>query len=1445
MSAILPLGRISPVVRLAAFMCLLVSFPAVSIAAGFAPSVLSSDPEELEFSVELSAPSWRRGVAADPAQEVWNARLPGFTFVGTPGQTRVLRTGGWLVVPPGTTPRLEVVREDWQPLDGRRLAIEPIPVMRGDQETGGYFEESVVPRPGEVLPEDRIPDSILADMRGPSLAVSSGPAVQLGTVAWWRGRRIVNYVLSPMRARADGRATAFLHGGQWRIRFVDDPTAGRTPPAGAARRLTGKGDDRFAGFLLNGELLMGLSTEAAHRGVAPAKAARPRDKGTPLGYPDVRLPVLATQLHRVRASELIDRDLIPGGGAVADDQIRLYQRRYVAELDDPTNDHTRPYIEVEVPIHMVGDGGVFDGDDLFLFWGLRLRDDGEFDYTVGETLYELDDAGDRFEINNEANIYWLQLAEPDAETDWARMESTSLDVSTGSPLTTYRRTDYLNEAVDYRENVPAIDIDRYYYNNYQDNEVRVGLDFWAPVEGQTGAVIRAGISNWATAGRTLLVDLMQGDDLLASLPDFFTDTRYERIFSTLLPPTALTAADLDFRLRNSFAGFRLYSYLDWVELSYDAHYAAPFGRLLFPGSDVPGTSNLEIPGFTSNDVGLIEVTDPRNPRFVVLAGNNLVDNGDGYTLSLHVPQPSGIRRFYTATRMTSNGVADVRYQDARLSDDIVPTALAESSADVLVVTHPEFRERTEQWVEYRRTRAGASGLTFQIVEPQDLYDWYTGGLKNPWAIKRLVNHALASSTWGSWSLVLVGDANENPRELEVPTAGRIWSKDWVPTHFHVQTASGLAPEILASDEWFANPDAADGSGFPGTTLEPADLYVGRFPVNSNSDFDRIFTKVRQAENSQPGETWRRRAIFTADDAWSSANLGIGGAVLAYKSWERDFEISERYMASLWANNLGMVSLEADSVWLSTFMDLLHPDLNETVLISEAREWCETSGAVARLITALSAGGLIAHYQGHANHWLMAHEVWFQHDMRSDSIYNRRDVDELTNVGKPWLFCGMGCHLADFIQNVGHPAAMVEPGMGEKMLVMTDAGAYAVYASSGYEYLSPNRNLSERFLERLTMAPPSTTVRGQSVTSRWMLGEVMWAAESDLLAAANVSTNRNMVYQYTVLGDPLMYLDCGAPEVDAELVGAGGGPIEGEVDLLAVDAGGTRLISLQARDEAGIDRLRVVDSTSADLTGQVVTDEQVFYDNGSRQIIDYELTVPVRPFDHQVLVHVHDSADQLDGDDHAVITLNVEQVESVFTAEDGEPLDAATFVFTVGDPVELSMTVQSAAWFDDDTEVTLDGDNIQVSDFLYTVESNHLLQVEYTATAMDEKVARSVELSINGYVSIVELEAGAAEAPSAAISGLVNFPNPMREETRFVFATNLRSGNGTVRVWTVSGRSVVEVPFILAGDGQEMVGWNGRDREGDHLANGTYLYRVEVDNAGGQVRSDMQRLVIMR
>jgi hypothetical protein len=1412
------------------------------------PVIEVDTAQELRFSLDIPAVNWRPAAPGTDGEPRWEALLEGYATAGLPAKPRVPRDGGFLLVAPGMRPVLDVVRESWETVAPRQLAIEPIPILRGDPQSDEVFASEFTPTPGKRLPLESIPETVQEDLALPPVAIVGMPAVTLGEPGWWRGRRVVSYAVSPVQVDGQGRAVRTLSNGTWRVRFVPDAEFAKAAlPVEAQSRLVGSGDQRFGFLFLNGGSLSSWPTEAAARGVArdevPAavKALRGAARGTPLGYPEVRLPVPRTQLYRVRAQQLRDNGLLPNE-PIQEGQIRLYQRRYYGLLDDPTDDQGAPYVEVEVPIQMDGEGDLFDGDDEFVFWGLRPRDDTAFTAEIAGEEISLTDCGDAKELNNDYNVYWLQLADPDQGENWARMgTATPFPAAEGSPLPSYRRQDYYEEALAYRENVPSIAVDRAYFNSYLATQVNVSLSLWSPVPGQTGGSLGIGIAGFSGSERTITSNLVGAGGTYA-LPSFIVNSVYEATRTLPLPPAALveTAVSLRLEAPTNPAG-RLYSFLNWVRIEYDARFVAVDGRLQFNGGSEAAANDLEVTGFTTNDVSLFEVTDARVPLRVVLAPDNVVGADGQYRLSLQVDQSAGMRTFYAVSNTGGDGIADIRYFDATLATNpIVPTQLAGVEADLLVVCHPDFREAAQRWIDHRRARAGVEGLTIQVVSPQDLYDWYSGGLKNPWAIKRFCNHAISSPDWNTWALMLIGDANENARELGVTGDFVAYSGDYVPTHHHLQTTSQYLPEVLASDKWYVYPSAGDFN-FPGGVATPWEMYVGRLPCNSVEQLNRMIDKIMLVENVQPGESWRRRSLFFADDEYSFGEYGdSGGTALIFRLEELKFRQSERDSCAVrWRSNGAMVPLVADTLMLHNAMQDLYG--NDPYLPSQAYAHC-AAVATPQLLAALNAGGLLAHYQGHGNAVVMTHEHWFVDDRRGEGL--RHDVDALTNVGKPWMYFGMGCHLADWAQYTIDQSGVPKNSLAEKFLGWTAAGAYACYGSSGYEYLTPNFDFSNVMMRRWMMRPPYQTVEGGGIASRWVLGELMWASEADILAINPGASYRSMVSQYTLLGDPLMVLDCGAPIIAATLDGT---PISGQVSLEAIDASNQRVVLLQARDEAGIAGLQVLDSTGADLTEAVVTEETVHHVN-NRQIVDYVLTLPVRPFDHQITVHVRDTADRLSTDDHTTLVFDVEHTyEFMATVAGGDPvvIDPNTFVFTPGVPVAISGVISTSSFVSPGSDIHLTGEGLTVTDVTVEVSRTSDLSLSFTAEALADAVPpRSVVLTIDGYATSYLLEAGEGTGGVVTLRDVMNYPNPMREETRFVMRTNLSGGQGRIQVYTVSGRLVAVVPFAVA-SADVVVPWDGRDREGDRIANGVYLYRVQVEGAAGQARSDMQRLVVMR
>lgn len=96
-----------------------------------------------------------------------------------------------------------------------------------------------------------------------------------------------------------------------------------------------------------------------------------------------------------------------------------------------------------------------------------------------------------------------------------------------------------------------------------------------------------------------------------------------------------------------------------------------------------------------------------------------------------------------------------------------------------------------------------------------------------------------------------------------------------------------------------------------------------------------------------------------------------------------------------------------------------------------------------------------------------------------------------------------------------------------------------------------------------------------------------------------------------------------------------------------------------------------------------------------------------------------------------------------------------------------------------------------------------------------------------------------------VKDLYNFPNPMKGETNFMFTLtgSEQPDNVRIRIYTVGGRLIKEIdaPALI---GSNSVTWDGRDNDGDIVANGTYLYKL-ITSDGRDAVSQTEKLVILK
>jgi hypothetical protein len=82
------------------------------------------------------------------------------------------------------------------------------------------------------------------------------------------------------------------------------------------------------------------------------------------------------------------------------------------------------------------------------------------------------------------------------------------------------------------------------------------------------------------------------------------------------------------------------------------------------------------------------------------------------------------------------------------------------------------------------------------------------------------------------------------------------------------------------------------------------------------------------------------------------------------------------------------------------------------------------------------------------------------------------------------------------------------------------------------------------------------------------------------------------------------------------------------------------------------------------------------------------------------------------------------------------------------------------------------------------------------------------------------------ASEEAIFNVLNFPNPFSHTTTFTFQrASSEPIDVEIKIYTLAGRLIerLEVPSVI--DRFVQIPWNGRDRDGNELANGVYFYKV--------------------
>lgn len=303
-------------------------------------------------------------------------------------------------------------------------------------------------------------------------------------------------------------------------------------------------------------------------------------------------------------------------------------------------------------------------------------------------------------------------------------------------------------------------------------------------------------------------------------------------------------------------------YPNWVEADYAAITEAEGDKIQLDRV-ATGAERVRVTGLSLASGGnarVFDLRDPANP--VVLATTSATNAGSSFTLDFW-DSPLANPAYAVSTDAALNAPVTLR------RDNPSTWGTPANSADYIAITHELFYTPTAGFSSLNDLLAHrqAEGIQTVKIDVQDIYDEFSGGRKDPQAIRDFLTYAYFNWNAGGEPpeyVLLVGDGSlDYQNNVGSPNI------DYIPPYLmNVDPFLGEVPV----DNRFVSVDGMDDY--------VPDMAIGRLPAQvkldlaqqnppaylpAYVDLDAMVDKIIGYETTAAGGTWQSRATFVADN----------------------------------------------------------------------------------------------------------------------------------------------------------------------------------------------------------------------------------------------------------------------------------------------------------------------------------------------------------------------------------------------------------------------------------------------------------------------------------------------------------------------------------------------------------------------------------------------------
>lgn len=331
------------------------------------------------------------------------------------------------------------------------------------------------------------------------------------------------------------------------------------------------------------------------------------------------------------------------------------------------------------------------------------------------------------------------------------------------------------------------------------------------------------------------------------------------------------------------------------------------------------------------------------------------------------------------------------------------------SPEVLIVTHPDFKDQAQRLADFRNQHDGFSVVT---ATTEEVFNEFSSGSQDPSAIRDLAKFYYDQGTLKH--LLLFGKCSYDFKDIKTN------NKNFVPTY---PSRTSLDPlRTYSSDDYFGFLENDEGDWIENASGDHTlDIGVGRLPITTLQQASDVVNKLINYDShlNMLGK-WRNNVVFIADDGELKTSLH---------------------------------HKQADQ--LSVFSDTTYASFNTSkIFLDSYQQVSKPSGVVApdvnkAINSTVDDGALIINYTGHGGE-----NGWAQ-----EGILNLFMIDSWTNKYRLPLFVTATCQFGRHDNPVGSSG-------GERIILNPNGGGIAIVTTGRPVDSGSNFLLNKAFFQSI-------------------------------------------------------------------------------------------------------------------------------------------------------------------------------------------------------------------------------------------------------------------------------------------------------------------------------------------------------------------------------------------